>query len=518
MNIEMKDDHRQRAVGPRPRPAHRAGRAAGRRRPRSSRSCRWASERRGRRARRAAPRSTTILDRERRPPAGRRRPVQRPRPRGGRSSTPSASPSAPADARATTCCVAMRVYFEKPRTTTGWKGLINDPHLDGSGDVNAGLRMARGLLLEVLDARPAGRLRVPRPDHAAVHRRRRRLGRDRRAHDREPDPPPARLRPLDAGRLQEPHRRQRPGRRRRGARRGRPARLRRRRRRAARRRSSTPRGNPRLPRHPARRPRRAQLRRRAGGRARSAQLRAAGLPERLVIDASHDNSGKDHERQPRGRRRRSPTRSPPASGAIVGVMLESFLVAGRQDLGRTRPLVYGQSITDACMDWDTTVLTCSTGSPRRCASGARPAEPAMRIAVLGVGPDRRLDRARRARSGSDAEVVGLRPRPAPLVDRAVELGRDRRAPPSSSRRRVRGRRDRLLRRAGRRAARPGRARRSTPRGDGLRRHRRRLDQARARRRARRRRAASSAATRSPAPRPPASRTPAPTCSRAPAGT
>ena len=46
--------------------------------------------------------------------------------------------------------VAMRVYFEKPRTTTGWKGLINDPHLDGSGDVNTGLRLARGLLLDVL--------------------------------------------------------------------------------------------------------------------------------------------------------------------------------------------------------------------------------------------------------------------------------------------------------------------------------------------------------------------------------
>src|SRR5215211_8056039 len=48
-------------------------------------------------------------------------------------------------------CVAMRVYFEKPRTTTGWKGMITDPHLDGSGDVNAGIRMARGLLLDVLD-------------------------------------------------------------------------------------------------------------------------------------------------------------------------------------------------------------------------------------------------------------------------------------------------------------------------------------------------------------------------------
>ena len=48
--------------------------------------------------------------------------------------------------------IAMRVYFEKPRTTTGWKGLINDPHLDGSCDVNTGLRMARQLLLEVLDS------------------------------------------------------------------------------------------------------------------------------------------------------------------------------------------------------------------------------------------------------------------------------------------------------------------------------------------------------------------------------
>ena len=45
--------------------------------------------------------------------------------------------------------VVMRVYFEKPRTTVGWKGLINDPHLDGSYDINTGLRRARGLLLEL---------------------------------------------------------------------------------------------------------------------------------------------------------------------------------------------------------------------------------------------------------------------------------------------------------------------------------------------------------------------------------
>jgi 3-deoxy-7-phosphoheptulonate synthase len=84
-----------------------------------------------------------------------------------------------------------------------------------------------------------------------------------------------------------------------------------------------------------------------------ALLRAAGLPERVVVDVSHDNSGKDYRRQPlvaaqvagqvAGHNR-----------AIVGVMLESFLVAGRQDAS-AEALTYGQSITDGCIDWDTTV-------------------------------------------------------------------------------------------------------------------------------------------------------------------
>ena len=47
--------------------------------------------------------------------------------------------------------IIMRVYFEKPRTTVGWKGLINDPHLNGSFDINAGLRTARGLLRDVAE-------------------------------------------------------------------------------------------------------------------------------------------------------------------------------------------------------------------------------------------------------------------------------------------------------------------------------------------------------------------------------
>ncbi len=107
--------------------------------------------------------------------------------------------------------IVMRVYFEKPRTVTGWKGLINDPGMDGSFDVHRGLRTARRLLLDIVGSGPAGGLRVARPDHPAVHRRHRDLGRDRRPHDREPGPPPARLGPVDAGRLQERHRRRRPG-------------------------------------------------------------------------------------------------------------------------------------------------------------------------------------------------------------------------------------------------------------------------------------------------------------------
>ena len=51
----------------------------------------------------------------------------------------------------------MRVYFEKPRTTVGWKGLINDPHLDESFDINEGLRLARKLLLEINEHRRAVR-------------------------------------------------------------------------------------------------------------------------------------------------------------------------------------------------------------------------------------------------------------------------------------------------------------------------------------------------------------------------
>jgi 3-deoxy-7-phosphoheptulonate synthase len=82
-------------------------------------------------------------------------------------------------------------------------------------------------------------------------------------------------------------------------------------------------------------------------------LRRSGLAERVMIDLSHENSGKNPARQPHvaeevGRQLAA------GNGAIIGVMLESFLAFGRQELG-SGELVYGQSITDGCLDWDRTV-------------------------------------------------------------------------------------------------------------------------------------------------------------------
>jgi 3-deoxy-7-phosphoheptulonate synthase len=81
-----------------------------------------------------------------------------------------------------------------------------------------------------------------------------------------------------------------------------------------------------------------------------------GLPRRLIVDASHGNSSRDFRRQPEVIRA---VAEQVASGerGIVGTMLESFLVEGRQDLGDPSSLTYGQSITDACINWDTTKST-----------------------------------------------------------------------------------------------------------------------------------------------------------------
>jgi 3-deoxy-7-phosphoheptulonate synthase len=96
----------------------------------------------------------------------------------------------------------------------------------------------------------------------------------------------------------------------------------------------------------------------------------AGMPSTVMIDASHDNSGKDHDRQAKVAREIAAQVGGGQRG-IVGVMIESFLVPGRQDIapaqpplppvpgrqplsGQPRALTYGQSVTDACLGWDTT--------------------------------------------------------------------------------------------------------------------------------------------------------------------
>ena len=248
--------------------------------------------------------------------------------------------------------VAMRVYFEKPRTTTGWKGLINDPYLDGSCDVNAGLRIARTLLLEVLDLGLAvgcefldpitpqyisdtvawGAIGA-RTTESQIHRqlgsglsmpigfKNRTDGNVQVAVDavRAAAASHAFAGIDDAGRPAILHT------------------------------AGNPDGH-------------VILRGGRGGpncdpegvAAALEMLGKAGLAERVVIDASHDNSAKDPERQLLAS---AEIAGQVAGGnaAIVGVMLESFLEQGRQDLGDGSGLVHGQSITDPCIDWDHTV-------------------------------------------------------------------------------------------------------------------------------------------------------------------
>jgi 3-deoxy-7-phosphoheptulonate synthase len=251
-------------------------------------------------------------------------------------------------------CVAMRVYFEKPRTTTGWKGLINDPHLDGSRDVNVGLHTARRLLLEVTDLGLAigcefldpitpqyisdvvawGAIGA-RTTESQIHRQLA-SGLSMPVGFKNGTSGSIKL-AVDAVRAAAaPH-----------AFAGVDV-------------SGTPailytEGNPDC--HVILRGGREAPNYGADtvGKALG-QLRDSGLAERVVIDASHDNSGKDHERQPEVASEIA-KQIAGGNGAIVGVMMESFLVAGRQDLESDEPLVYGQSITDACMDWETTVLT-----------------------------------------------------------------------------------------------------------------------------------------------------------------
>jgi 3-deoxy-7-phosphoheptulonate synthase len=245
----------------------------------------------------------------------------------------------------------MRVYFEKPRTTVGWKGLINDPDLDGSFRINAGLRVARGLLVDINElGLPAGCefLDIITPQYIAdlvawgaigarttesqVHRE---LASGLSCPIGFKNGTDGNVRvAVDAVRAaSQPHHflavtKQ-----------GRSA-------------IAATSGNADC--HVILRGGSAPNYDAAGVEAAWREMAAGHVITRIMIDASHGNSGKRPERQPRvvediaaqietGDRR------------IGGVMIESSLVAGRQDLVPGRPLLYGQSITDGCIDWPTTV-------------------------------------------------------------------------------------------------------------------------------------------------------------------
>jgi 3-deoxy-7-phosphoheptulonate synthase len=248
--------------------------------------------------------------------------------------------------------IVMRVYFEKPRTTVGWKGLINDPHLDGSFKINDGLRLARHLLLDLAEmGLPAGcEFLDPispqytsdlvtwgaigaRTTESQVHRELA-SGLSMPVGFKNGTDGGVQI-AIDAIRSSaHPHRflgvtEQ-----------GLCAIV-------------STRGNPHC---------HAILR---GGQSGPnydaihvqktvAALRDAGLIPRLMIDTSHGNSEKDYRRQPLVAREIAAQLAQGESG-IFGVMMESFLADGRQDLVRPTSLLYGQSITDACMGWETTV-------------------------------------------------------------------------------------------------------------------------------------------------------------------
>ena len=247
--------------------------------------------------------------------------------------------------------VVMRVYFEKPRTTVGWKGLINDPRLDKSFDINEGLRVARQLILEITElGLPAGceYLDMITPQYIAdlvswgaigarttesqVHRelasglscpvgfKNGTDGNVRNAVDaiRAAQQPHHFLSVTKAGHSA----------------------------------IVSTRGNEDC--HVILRGGKAPNYDAASVETASQEIAKAGLAQRLMIDASHANSQKKPENQVPvcedvGRQIAA------GDARIFGVMVESHLVAGRQDLTPGKPLTYGQSITDGCLGWEDSV-------------------------------------------------------------------------------------------------------------------------------------------------------------------
>ncbi len=252
--------------------------------------------------------------------------------------------------------ILMRVYFEKPRTTVGWKGLINDPDLDGSFRINHGLRIAREVLLEINDlGLPAGceYLDMITPQYIAdlvswgaigarttesqVHRELA-SGLSCPVGFKNGTDGNVRIAADAIKAAQQPHHFL----------------------------SVTKAGHSAIVSTRGNEDCHIILR---GGsqpnfdaasvQATCQELARRGLAQRLMIDASHANAMKKYENQ-------IPVCEDIAGQLacgeerIFGVMIESHLVAGRQDLVPGRALVYGQSITDACLGWDDSVAALET--------------------------------------------------------------------------------------------------------------------------------------------------------------
>jgi len=248
--------------------------------------------------------------------------------------------------------IVMRVYFEKPRTTVGWKGLINDPNLDGSFDIDNGLRLARSLLLEINNlGLPAGSefLDMTTPQYFAdlvswgaigarttesqVHRE---LASGLSCPVGFKNGTDGNVRiALDAVKsASQPHHFL----------------------------AVTKSGHSAIAATTGNDDCHIILR--GGSKATNYDAQSvdaackeaekSGIRPAVMIDASHANSSKKPENQPMVL---AEVGAQIAAGdqRIIGIMAESNLVAGRQDLVPGKELVYGQSITDGCIDWDSTV-------------------------------------------------------------------------------------------------------------------------------------------------------------------
>jgi 3-deoxy-7-phosphoheptulonate synthase len=252
--------------------------------------------------------------------------------------------------------VIMRVYFEKPRTTVGWKGLINDPDLDGRFDINRGLRVARELLLEINEmGLPAGceYLDMITPQYIAdfvswgaigarttesqVHRE---LASGLSCPVGFKNGTDGNVKiAIDAIKAsQQPHHFL----------------------------SVTKGGHSAIVSTNGNEDCHIILR---GGKspnydaasvdAACQQIGKAGLAQRLMIDASHANS----EKKPENQVAVCANIGAQVAGGderIIGVMVESHLVAGRQDLLPGKKLTYGQSVTDGCIGWEDSVRVLET--------------------------------------------------------------------------------------------------------------------------------------------------------------